>query len=499
MSLVEPSAGASRCGGVRPDPGRTPIHRRRFEPVRQVPDNFGRETSEKSAPAAQDSRAFACPGLFRIVPSKDGGICRIKLELGRVTSDQARAIGRTARQLRGGAIEATNRCNLQIRGIPAGAEANVTNALHAAGLGGADGGADDIRNVMISPLAGQDRGQVLDVVPLARTVLARLQADRRYHQLSPKFAILIDGGEEMARLDHPHDIWLSAAGAGTFALGFAGCPPLPGTDDRAACFVPAARAEDVLFSCLDFFLRHRGRINRSGAEISRFRHLLSDMSVGEILAATGAGIRGDERSEGFQRRLGAAPARTGIFAQRDGRMSVAALPPLGRIAPEAFEGVAALAETYAQGEIRMTPWQSVLLPNVMQGDAQIVLASMAELGFIADSTDPLAGMIACAGLEGCSAGLADVKSDARRLAALLQAKDASGLNIHLSGCSKSCAAPRPAQATLVAVAAGRYDVFWREGGAANTFGACLGADHDIETAAALLIRRSTKLKDTVDD
>ncbi len=46
------------------------------------------------------NRRFACPGLFRVVPSRDGGICRIKLSRGRVTAAQLRAIADAARATR---------------------------------------------------------------------------------------------------------------------------------------------------------------------------------------------------------------------------------------------------------------------------------------------------------------------------------------------------------------------------------------------------------------
>jgi precorrin-3B synthase len=223
-------------------------------------------------------RAFACPGLFRIVPARDGGICRIKLARGRLRSTQARAIASAAEQFATGAIEATNRANIQIRGIHAGKESQVIAALLAAGLGAPNAGADDIRNVMVSPLAGDDTSQNADVSGLADSLLDRLQTEPRYHALSPKFSIQIDGGESLARLDHPNDIWLSAvAGLDTpaYAVGFAGCPS-QGDRDQVAGFVAAEHARDFVLAAIDYFLPFSGTLNAAGQEISRFRHLLAD-------------------------------------------------------------------------------------------------------------------------------------------------------------------------------------------------------------------------------
>jgi precorrin-3B synthase len=37
-----------------------------------------------------------------------------------------------------------------------------------------------------------------------------LQSHPRFHELSAKFAVQLDGGEALAMLEHPHDLWLSA-------------------------------------------------------------------------------------------------------------------------------------------------------------------------------------------------------------------------------------------------------------------------------------------------
>ena len=74
-------------------------------------------------PAVNTLRPSACPGLLRIVQALDGGICRVKLAGGAITAAQAHAVADAAQAYAGGVIEATNRANLQIRGI--GAEPGI--------------------------------------------------------------------------------------------------------------------------------------------------------------------------------------------------------------------------------------------------------------------------------------------------------------------------------------------------------------------------------------
>ncbi|MBN2993206.1 precorrin-3B synthase, partial [Pseudomonas cedrina subsp. fulgida] len=83
-------------------------------------------------PAVNTLRPSACPGLLRIVQALDGGICRIKLAGGSISAAQAHVVAEAAQAYAGGVIEATNRANLQIRGIGTGENA-LTALLLAAG------------------------------------------------------------------------------------------------------------------------------------------------------------------------------------------------------------------------------------------------------------------------------------------------------------------------------------------------------------------------------
>ena len=191
-----------------------------------VPSGNSSSADRHSADRHLADRRSACPGLFRLAPALDGAICRVKLAGGRLTADQAKAIALAAGRFSPAPVELTNRANFQIRAIQAADEMPLIEALIAAGLGPRPSedasaacaiddpamlGSDDVRNVMISPLAGRDPSQIVDAVPMADRLLASLQQEQRYHALSPKFAIQIDGGESVAMLRHPHDLWLSVA------------------------------------------------------------------------------------------------------------------------------------------------------------------------------------------------------------------------------------------------------------------------------------------------
>ncbi len=434
----------------------------------------------------QSDRRFACPSVYRIVQSLDGGICRIKLPLGRLNATKARALARLATAHGSPEIEITNRANLQIRGLREGVNDALIAGLIEADIAPKSSGVDDVRNVMVSPVLGLDPAAIADVSALADRVLSRLENETRYHALSPKFSIQIDGGESIAMIAHPNDVWLSAVDETRFAIGLSGTP-----GEHALGIVAASEAEAVLFAIVDAFIDRIDNLNSRGEKISRLRHLLADESPAAFakrLTRTIAPI-GD-----WQREKPMRCGHIGAWQQADNRFVLGSVPPLGRITQEMMLGLADLAAKVSGDEIRLTPWQSVMLPNIAEDELEDVVLTLEELGFFTRPERTLATTLTCAGSSGCRSGLADTKKDALTLAEALDASRHLVFGVHLTGCAKSCAAPRPAPYTLLGVRPGHYDVFARpemsvgDTGKAD-LGELLGHDLTIEQAAKVLLQR----------
>ncbi|GAB1581873.1 precorrin-3B synthase [Phyllobacterium phragmitis] len=471
-------------------------------------------------------RRSACPGLFRMTPARDGRICRVKLSCGRLSTEQARTAADVADRYGNGIIEITNRANLQLRGIAESDTDAVILALTEAGLGPLVPEGDDIRNVMVNPTAGIDEALAFDTLPLAEKLLETLQTTPAYHTLSPKFSILLDGGEACAMVRHTSDIWLAATKDGkAFAFGLASCPPveicpspLPspreergegGIDVAASSFSPrAARQGDeghstthnssfgivtaenahvLITALLDLFLE----ISADHSGIVRIKHLLAEKPASDMLERLKARLPFPIESAADWRRAPPRPfEHLGVRRQRqEGFAYAGAAAPLGRLTPPDIRALADIAAQANGGQIRLTPWQSVLLPNIPADRACGILDSLNALGLASEPGDPLASMIACSGSNGCVSALADTQADGARLAQLLKSSEATP--VHLTGCAKSCASIRPAPATLVAVEPGRYDLFLREPAGPSRFGRLLAANITIEEAARLLSGRGS--------
>ncbi|MBV4454148.1 MULTISPECIES: precorrin-3B synthase [Pseudomonas] len=418
-------------------------------------------------PAVNTLRPSACPGLLRIVQALDGGICRIKLAGGSISAAQAHVVADAAQAYAGGVIEATNRANLQIRGIGAEEDALIALLL-AAGLGPSNAAGDDVRNLMLSPSAGIDEQMLFDTRPLAGQILATLENNPRFHELSAKFAVQLDGGEALAMLEHHHDLWLSAFvrnGDTLLAFGLAGCPGL----DAPLGAVRLEQGHALVTAVLEAFL------DVATPEQTRMRHLVVD----KVLSRLSLSLLS---ANGFKRPASGASLHMGTYPQpQKNQFYVAAVAPLGRLDSTMLKGAAQLADDYGDGTLRFTPWQGVLLPNVEK--TGVVTERLTQLGFLCSADQPLARMTACTGSSGCAKGLADTKADAAQLAALHTDHD-----VHLSGCPRSCAAAHTAPVTLLAVSPGHYDLYFREA-AQPGFGRLHARNLSIEAAGALLRAR----------
>ncbi|WP_211706671.1 precorrin-3B synthase [Paraburkholderia aspalathi] len=464
--------------------------------------------------AALVLRPSACPGLLRIVAARDGGICRIKLPGGELSAAQAAVIADVSERHAAGVVELTNRANLQVRGVRSGHEAALIAALVDAGLGPIPTGgavdasgvlvatsADDVRNLMVSPTAGRDPFALFDTRPLCVELLTLLQSEPRFAALSPKFALLLDGGERLARLDHPHDVWLAAMQAEDgvrFVFGLAGCPSAAANSDAfqhiahsavdhsrpnyagALAAVLPSQVTDLVCALLHTFL------DLAAPDDTRMRHLLAAHSIDAVLQHAQTYVdfplSRDTSLANWQRPTPAdATLRLGAHAQRVvGMLHVGGQPPLGRLDATTLRGLATLSQQQGNGTLRMTPWQSVLLPDIAADAAPAVLAEMNALGLACDPAQPITHLIACAGSTGCAKSLANTKADALLLADRLP----DGVDVHLSGCPRSCAAAHCAPYTLLAAAPGTYDLYRRDG--QPGFGSCVAHQLTIEQAADML-------------
>ncbi|MEH2311223.1 MAG: precorrin-3B synthase [Nostoc sp.] len=420
-----------------------------------------------------------CPGLFYPTPAADGILSRIRIPGGIISSQQCRAIAHIAEQHGGNYVDVTNRANLQIREIRTGISAEVLKLLQDMGLGSGNTVVDHIRNIMTSPTAGIDLQELIDTRPFVQAWDNYIAAHSALSGLSAKFSVCFDGGGIIRVSDRLNDILFAAVlidGNVYFRLylsvGTKGQPP-----SDMGILLPPEKCLPVLAALADVYLAHSHTtskrrlrllelLNTLGCEnylqevqqrlpfpllYSKTRkdltpQPLSLISKGEEFSPLLAGEGLGERSNAEYQHIGIHPQR------QKGLFYIGIVLPLGRLESMQIRGLADLAAKYGSGTLRLTPWQNLLLTDIPQQWVGDVQREIALLELDSSATNIKSALVACSGKKGCAASATDTKSHALALAKYLDRVPLDcPVNIHFSGCEKSCAQHSKSDITLLGV------------------------------------------------
>lgn len=371
-----------------------------------------------------------CPGALQPMQSGDGLLVRIRPKYANLTIDQLRAIALAAQQLGSGLIDLTRRGNIQIRGVKDNAFHGLCAALDSADLLDDSVAAEQRCNLIISPLAGHDPRELIDVRPIADQLSRHMERDACFSELPTKFGVVLDGGGAITLDDVDADVRLKAIGSKTIALGIA-------ADDGVSWLgsMTADGAGELTAIFLRAFLSLDGPKRLSQLSIDQRRQLHEAMQshlkpLGKI---------GHRQSH---------CPRQGPLAHEGNIFAVGAAAPLGRIESDQLLKLCDDLLPVQVRHIRISPWRTIYLPVRDPAYAREVLSLLRTLRLIIDPNDPILRIDACPGAPHCASTKLDTRTDAQRIAEKLSRENRS-LSIHVSGCAKGCA--RSAQADIVLV------------------------------------------------
>ncbi len=405
-----------------------------------------------------------CPDIYHPAVARDGLLTRLRIPGGILNVAQCRAIVELLASIGLEDVSVTNRANLQFRALTEDLDRSLLPNLVACGLVAVDPRVDGIRNMMASPIAGIDPQESIDVRPYIAAWDKYLSAHPELGVLSNKFSVGFDGGGSVSILDRPNDIALLAISEHEFLLHLA-------MGERGDAPVNVGVRFDV-HECLPILgaiaQSYRRGIEESGTDPQRkprlrdvierwwgldafltvVREEIDLLCLGINLTRMNAPMVispefGNTRSHLCQ--------HLGIWPQKWAGLSyVGVALPLGKMTAVQLSGLAKIAEQYGSGKIRLTPWQNAIVPDVRDEDVEIVLRSLARLG-LGIAANAVNGLLtACAGAKGCQFAAGDTQADALALSAALMAQGQLDrpLNVHFSGCEKSCAQHYPADIAL---------------------------------------------------
>jgi ferredoxin-nitrite reductase len=206
----------------------------------------------------------------------------------------------------------------------------------------------------------------------------------------------------------------------------------------------------VAAAILRVFVAHGNRGDRKKA---RLKYLLADWGMERFLQAVEK-----ENGQPLLRESADSGRQSGLVVHREiprlafphlgahpqkqkGLYYVGVSVPVGRLLAKQMIRLAELAELYGTGDVRLTVWQNLIIPNVPEIYVETLKRALVKAGLHWQASNVRGGLVACTGNSYCKYASSNTKGHALELANYLEKKLAldQPLNIHLTGCPNSCA------------------------------------------------------------
>ncbi|MBC8097582.1 MAG: NirA family protein [Akkermansiaceae bacterium] len=420
-------------------------------------------------------------GLFFVGPVQNSLMLRCRIPAGELTSVQLTGLADIAEEFGNGKAALTTRSNLQIREIAPRNMVNVLTRLQSLGLTARGSGVDNIRNVTASPTAGFDPQELIDTRPFAHALHHYILNHRDLYGLPRKFNVAFEGGGSVDTVADSNDIGFMAVTIPSSSAGSAVEPGMQRRDDEqelagisikdgaaisikpgvyfrvelcgitghkqlaSDCGVLIKPSEAVAVSAamIRVFVEHGDRTDRKKA---RLKYLIDQWGVEKFLQETQKKLAFPLLKFPLTQCILRPPAlrhgHIGVYRQKQkGRNYIGAVIPVGIMSVRQMRRMAEIATNYGSGQVRLTPWQNLLIPDVADGFVETVKRQLVRMGFHHESTNIAGGLIACTGNQGCKWAATDTKGHALALGEHLNKRVQldQPVNIHLTGCPHSCA------------------------------------------------------------
>ncbi len=392
-------------------------------------------------------------GMFHVSPAQDSFMLRLRVPGGILSSHQMRGLAMMAEKWGSGRADLTTRSNLQIREFAPKDIVNVLSTLQKYGLTSRGSGADNIRNITASPVTGMEVQELLDVAPLAEALQLYISNSRDMYELPRKFNVAFDNGGAISVLADTNDIGFTAVRVGEgrsvpagvyFRVLLCGITGHKQFATDCGLLLRPDQAIAVAAAMIRVFGENGDRTDRKKA---RLKYLVDRWGVERFLAATEKKltfplihIAAEEcEPRGPIDRAG----HIGIHSQSQAGMNyIGVTVPVGRLPVDQMRVVAEIADSFGSGEVRLTVWQNLLIPNVRTADLKAVEQVLNAAGLECTAGTVLSGTVACTGNKGCKFAASDTKTHAVALASLLDQRFPNmdqPVNLHVTGCNHSCA------------------------------------------------------------
>jgi ferredoxin-nitrite reductase len=399
-------------------------------------------------PDKEEVFRFKWNGLFFLAPVKNAFMARLRIPGGLLRSYQLRELAKVAAELTSGYVQITTRANLQMRLIEPKDAPDFLHRIQSVGLHTRGAGADNIRNLTANPTSGIDPVELIDVMPYILALGQIIINDRSFYDLPRKFNIAYDGGGLIGAVEDTNDVGAKAVKVGDrvmFRIALGGATGHKSFARDLGVIVAPSEINKVVAAIVRIYIEKGNRTDRKKA---RLKHLLEKMSLADYLQLVetkiGKTLERSPYDPGSMRweSQELPHSHVGVYPQKQPGLNYIGISlPVGQITSKQMAKLAELSEQYGSGDVRLTVWQNLILPNVPDASVKEVCKAIDKAGLGTKQSNVASGIIACTGNSYCKFAQSNTKGHALELTRYLEkhVELDQPVNIHFTGCPNSCA------------------------------------------------------------
>ncbi len=371
---------------------------------------------------------------------------RVRIDGGRLTGAQLRAIADVATTYGRDVADVTDRQNIQLHWIRVQDVPQIWARLEGVGLTTAEACGDTPRVMLGCPLAGVAAGEILDATPDLLATVERFIGDPAFSNLPRKFKTAISGCPDQCAMHEINDLAFVGVRLEDGAVGYdlwvgGGLSTNPRLSERLGAFVRPEQVPEVWGAVTSAFRDYGYRRSRTRA---RLKFLLADWGPERFRSVLEKEYLSAPLPDGPPPPAPRSARRdhVGVIAQADGLFAVGAAPDAGRLSGTVLAAVADLAERYGNGEIRTTTSQQIVVLGVPGEDVETMVSGLAAADLQVRPSAFRRGTLACTGIEFCKLAIVETKARAAELTAEMERRLPDfdePIGITVNGCPNSCA------------------------------------------------------------
>lgn len=371
---------------------------------------------------------------------------RVRIDGGRLTTQQLRVIGEISEEFARGTADITDRQNVQYHWIRIEDVPEIWNRLEAVGLSTTEACGDTPRVVLGSPVAGIAEDEIIDGTPAIDEIYRRIVGNKDFSNLPRKFKSAVSGSPLLDVAHEINDIAFVGVRHPEHGPGFdvwvgGGLSTNPKLGVRLGTWVSLDEVPDVYEGVISIFrdygyrrLRNRARLKFLVADWGpeKFRQVLEDEYLKRKLTDGPA----PEQPAGQWR------DHVGVHRQKDGRFYVGFAPRVGRVDGATLTKIAEIAETHGSGRVRTTAEQKMLVLDIEEAQVEGIVSALEALDLRVTPSPFRRGTMACTGIEFCKLAIVETKGRGSSLIDELERRIPEfdePLTININGCPNACA------------------------------------------------------------